>query len=629
VATIPKGFGPISSDFVPYSVPPSPYGSAEGGYNLPNLEPDLSSTEPGVGSALTSSEPRIPWELVIRSPSSTLVGGQQASISVSISFPSQPSVDKAGHVVTLNTTFYSCSSAPLVSPLRVKTDTQGIATFSVRPQNSSSIPCTIRLEAFLVGAPYRVSNTLTLSVAPGQLEIPVVIPTTPGVGDVPLQEAGYASVVDNLEAQTINEALNTAPTDQMPKGSMGMGSYHNRNRLSPLAFLPDIEELANAYKLIQGFANNQSRRYSSWATDILHKTHSILSPLTTSEAQVIASVIPFEQGLNFLKYVTLVAEAGKFASGVVSSFLPDYSYGHNVEVEHASRHFVSDHFRVQASAVFDINSAAINLVSQQSVSESRFWHLVADLQQSETQYSWSRAEKLCVEMGKDKTNYYTGAVSSHQGIAYDYSGPRYVYSDELIEQVGNEGVPMSPLNSSIIGYGRALRVAQTEDGLYVAAGPINRQARMSVNTTSEVGNINFLANTGNFTASAPLADLKLKGLRAFMYTTTDMHLKSDLLLAIDAPLLLIGMGEAIAPNMPIIQGFSGPIPIPPPIPEPAGLPKEPSRMTTKRNQVAPGVPTPFSFLAGPDLGETLGGKVNFPTEFIQEVFRGEEVAPDE
>lgn len=312
------------------------------------------------------------------------------------------------------------------------------------------------------------------------------------------EDTVLANLDNVLEQYFREEQVNQSVVKQGPQGGSGSSIYAEKNTLNPELQSP-FHAASLAYKTLQGTTKIIVERLAAWAENLLHGVHSHKAN-GNSEVKIIenisTNVSTLFSGINLSaiaaisRYKTYLDEAGKHQATSLEGQLSDYTYGNSVVRTNNIRQYEVGQFRVQAGNLASIEAPTISFATQQIVTQARFNHINADLQQQSHLHYWLRAEDVLSQIG---TNTYRVNVNSLIETAPNrtaINGGVVYYADSEFRQYGQQS--NSPIHAT-----RAKNPAN------MSYGQCTHIAYNNYNITSNAGSINLLAG-GSIVINAPL-----------------------------------------------------------------------------------------------------------------------------
>jgi hypothetical protein len=181
-----------------------------------------------------------------------------------------------------------------------------------------------------------------------------------------------------------------------------------------------------------------------------------------------------------------IQESGKHLALVIASQASDYGEGNAFIVDHGRRQFNSHEFRVNTSTAMVVDSPFINFLSTQVLTQTRFYHLHADLYQATHLNTWSRVEEMSTQITKLSNRYNLVGVRETSSEAEYVAGTMYVYGDTIMTQAGQKNGKnitkdvKTDLDDKIIGqgstYGTSINIALENYGILAEKGNVMVQA---------------------------------------------------------------------------------------------------------------------------------------------------------
>jgi hypothetical protein len=602
MTSTPSGFTTITRQFSQFAQPPTVYSSIN--KQTGSFTGDLTSYTSRTLEidAVANSVVKLPEgaNLTLQASTTNAINGNVIEFVATLTF-ADSNLDLERYVVELNIAGVTCSGQQIIQPRRAFTNQDGIARFTGQFNNRSFNDCRVNLVAITTANPDIRSQIISIAVSPSVNTPSLDLPVVSKISRIPQIETAFAALSDAFDQMTIQETVNLEPTKEVESGSQGDGIYNDKGKLSPKSGNPS-STLSWAYRAIQGFSNDQSRRHQAWSKTILHDTHSPTSEKDNSEFKVLGSVLSPKGFPCHSSYAELITEAGRFSAAANQAYLPDYAEGHSVKKTNAHEHYTCDQFRVQASTVFNINSATANIVSQQYLNQSRFHHIVADVQHSVNQHYWCRSEGQYVVMANCHTTYADNGRFSYSSFTDDMNGSHYIYSDEQFIQVGNADSRSLHETNFTSRYGHGVRgvYAENEINQLVGKGSYNVQSELDMNFRSNNGGIFLYTDVGVIELQSK-DFLTLHSLLTMFIDTGLLNITASEVINIDAPIININSGFAVSPVIFGVTPLTASNAAPDQMRTPPSIPKEQPAPYAKRSQTSPKTPTPYSTLDGPDL----------------------------
>lgn len=422
-----------------------------------------------------------------------------------------------------------------------------------------------------------------------------VRPATPGVGNIPLEAPGLEIINDSIEEQIVIEDINNYDSPQADK-------YNDAGFANPF-------EISNrgagnlSFQFVQGFTKNQACRFAGWSADLFHNVHSHLSieHKEDSEITTIERIVKTNSGLDinnridgsryrrlesfeyknvdylkdgnrilnqtassresFEDYKKNVEASGSYTVSIAATRLPDTAKAITNIVNNNIVQYNAHNFRIQASAVFDVQAASTNFVSTHFLFNGRWLHFATDTVQASHKHIWSRASQTEVRMSGFNVNYAVDSAYHIAAKSWLISGPRVVYQDVLWNQTGQlSEEPLHPTRSTIAPgqllqtYGTAVHFAMKN--IYF----LTHKGDVVINPAKKV---TIVADEGAIALAAPRSGIHLYAFKNFdVVSKGSVNIHALKSIAMDAGRIYInshfGSEAMSSPN----QAFIPVIPIP-------------------------------------------------------------------
>lgn len=382
-----------------------------------------------------------------------------------------------------------------------------------------------------------IENTVQYKDPPTPVDVPVI----------PLHDVVVVTSTHIFKTYVIDQNIDLAPTNPLPRGSSGKGIYTDLNVQSPyntgIHNRSPIEGIQN----LLGSAFNELDRIQSWATEILGKAHSLIDVFANSELAVIKNLIPAEMTNAIDRYQAVIEEAGTYASDTAQTYLSDYANGNTINKTNAVMQHNVGQMRVQTSSTYTINSPSISHSAQQYISQSRFEHHASDLYQASHIHYWLRAEDQYTCMANTSARYNQSELVEYSANATYAAGSSTNYADTEINQIGQASMlPFHLTNSrsSNNDYGKSTTLVQRDYGVKSFLGSIafNAQFKYSVSAGTDI------SFTSSKFSSSTVSNTSLQSSGVFSSRGESINsMSSAAVTTIDAPVVFINCGRSTAP----------------------------------------------------------------------------------
>lgn len=322
-------------------------------------------------------------------------------------------------------------------------------------------------------------------------ELPVVQTAPIGIDDDGSRRfAPSRSLLDVLVA-AVNTATNLiyaaervdlSATSNKPTGGSGQGTYSEMGVENPELRNPYLE--ANlAGQTLQGTNKMLLQRLRSWSSGILEGVHAD-STDPKSEVSVIRANAPLLDKLVLGRYQSYVSKAAATAGEAATALLADYAYGNSVVRTSGTKQYAAGQFRVSTSSIAAFDTPQLLLCSQQTIAQSRFYHLNTDLYQHSSVQYWLRAEDHLTLMAGRAYRYNSVNLTEISANSRFISGSEFRYADAIWTQAGQSaaGLPLHPKNTRYplgTGYGQSINLAMRDYFIEAKTGVASVKAGVS------------------------------------------------------------------------------------------------------------------------------------------------------
>jgi hypothetical protein len=276
-------------------------------------------------------------------------------------------------------------------------------------------------------------------------------------GDVsrdPLINLIERDTIGALDSYLIKEEVNHSITEPGVAGTVG--SLYKKSGFTNPAENDIFLNTESALKSVQGYTQITLERINSWSNNILHKVHSDVLNLQSEENVIRLSLI---NNLNLLSVLSnqaayknqsdLTKASGKVLTTIVNAVteLQQQSNGNQTQRVSAVYHVDAGKASFLTSSSYNIETPGFYTTTQQTLHQSRFYHLNTDLYQASHLEYWVRAENTLTTMADTSTYYAYNQLNVYAGSTAQYSGLRRVYADSINVQVGQ--LSFIPYKSSV------------------------------------------------------------------------------------------------------------------------------------------------------------------------------------
>lgn len=259
----------------------------------------------------------------------------------------------------------------------------------------------------------------------------------------PLVNLIERDTVGALDSYLIKEEVNQSITEPGVAGTVG--SLYKKSGFTNPAENDVFLNTESALKSVQGYTQITLERLNSWSNNILHKVHSDPLNLQSEENVIKLSLI---NNLNLLSVISnqaayknqsdLTKASGKVLTTVVNAVteLQQQTNGNHTQRVSAVYHVDAGKASFLTRSSYNVETPGFYTTTQQTLHQSRFYHLNTDLYQASHLEYWVRAENTLTTMADTSTYYTYSQMNVYAGSTAQYSGLRRIYADSINVQVG-------------------------------------------------------------------------------------------------------------------------------------------------------------------------------------------------
>jgi hypothetical protein len=249
--------------------------------------------------------------------------------------------------------------------------------------------------------------------------------------------------IEALDSYLIKEEVNQSITEPGVAGTVG--SLYKKYGFTNPAENDVFLNTESAMRSIQGYTQITLERINSWSNNILHKVHSDPLNLQSEENIIRLALI---NNVNLLSVISnqasyknqsdLTKESGKVLTTIVNSVteLQQQSNGNQTQRVSAVYHVDAGKASFLTRSSYNVETPGFYTTTQQTLHQSRFYHLNTDLYQASHLEYWVRAENTLTTMADTSINYAYNQLNVYAGTTAQYSGLRRIYADSINVQVG-------------------------------------------------------------------------------------------------------------------------------------------------------------------------------------------------
>ena len=265
-------------------------------------------------------------------------------------------------------------------------------------------------------------------------------------GDVsrdPLINLIERDTIGALDSYLIKEEVNQSITEPGVAGTVK--SLYKKSGFTNPAENDVLLNTESALRSVQGYTQITLERLNSWSNNILHKVHSDMLNLQSEENVIRLALI---NNLNLLSVLgnqaayknqsDLTKASGQVLTTIANAVteLQQQNNGNQTQRVSAVYHVDAGKISFLTSSSYNVESPGFYTTTQQTLHQSRFYHLNTDLYQASHLEYWVRAENTLTMMSDTTVQYAYNQLNVYAGSTAQYSGLRRIYADSINVQVG-------------------------------------------------------------------------------------------------------------------------------------------------------------------------------------------------